>query len=44
MKVLQINVTCGKGSTGVIATEIAQRLEAKGHEAYIAYGQGTTNY
>lgn len=44
MKVLQINVTCGKGSTGVIAIEIAQRLETKGHEAYIAYGQGTTDY
>lgn len=44
MKILQINVTCGKGSTGIIATEIAQRLEAKGHGAYIAYGQGTTDY
>lgn len=44
MKVLQINVTCGHGSTGVIATEIAERLEYRGHEAYIAYGQGTTSY
>ena len=44
MIILQINVTCGKGSTGVIAVEIAQRLEAQGHEAYIAYGQGTTDY
>lgn len=44
MKVLQINVTCGQGSTGVIATEIAEQLEKKGHESYIAYGQGTTTY
>ena len=44
MKVLQINVTSGHGSTGVIATEIAEKLEAKGHEAYIAYGQGSTAY
>lgn len=44
MKVLQINVTCGHGSTGVIATEIAERLEFRGHEAYIAYGQGNTSY
>lgn len=44
MKILQINVTCGHGSTGVIATEIAQYIEAQGHEVYIAYGQGTTNY
>lgn len=44
MKVLQINVTCGKGSTGVIAIEIAKRLEAKGHDAYIAYGHGETDY
>lgn len=44
MKVLQVNATCGKGSTGVIAIEIAQRLEARGHDSYIAYGQGTTDY
>lgn len=44
MKVLQINVTCGHGSTGVIATEIAERLEYRGHEAYIAYGQGSSSY
>lgn len=44
MRVLQINVTCGHGSTGVIAVEIAQRLEAKGHETYIAYGQGDSTY
>ncbi len=44
MKVLQINVTCGQGSTGVIAVEIAELLSKKGHHSYIAYGQGTTSY
>lgn len=44
MKVLEINVTCGHGSTGVIAVEIAEVLRAQGHTCYIAYGQGTTTY
>lgn len=44
MIILQINVTCGHGSTGVIATEIAEQLEKRGHESYIAYGQGTTTF
>ena len=44
MKIVQINVTCGKGSTGVIAVEIADLLKNNGHEAYIAYGQGISNY
>lgn len=44
MKVLEINVTCGTGSTGVIAVEIAKKLEERGHECFIAYGQGLSNY
>lgn len=44
MRILQINVTCGKGSTGVIAVEIASKLKQQGHECYIAYGQGDTDY
>ena len=44
MKIVQINATCGHGSTGVIAVEIADILKKRGHEAYIAYGQGTTDY
>ena len=44
MKVLEINVTCGHGSTGVIAVEIAEVLRSQGHTCYIAYGQGTTTY
>lgn len=44
MKVVQINVTCGQGSTGVIAIEIAELLKSNGHKAYIAYGQGKSYY
>lgn len=44
MTILQINVTCGHGSTGVIAVEIANVLRSQGHNCYIAYGQGTTSY
>ena len=44
MKIIQINSVCGHGSTGVIAVEIAQLLKQKGHECYIAYGQGNTDY
>ena len=44
MIVVQINATCGSGSTGVIAVEIADLLEQNGHKAYIAFGQGSTNY
>ena len=44
MKILEVNVTCGQGSTGVIAVEIADLLNKRGHECYIAYGQGSTDY
>lgn len=44
MKVLQINVVCGNGSTGKIAVDIANMLKSKGDEAYIAYGFGQTDY
>lgn len=44
MKVVQINVTCGQGSTGVIAVEIAELLKQNGHESFIAYGQGKSSY
>lgn len=44
MRVVQVNVTCGRGSTGVIAVEIADLLKSRGHEAFIAYGQGTSDY
>lgn len=39
MKVLFINSVCGIGSTGRICTDLAQQLEAEGHEVKIAYGR-----
>lgn len=39
-----INTVSGYGSTGSICVDIASVLEEKGHECYIAYGQGTTTY
>jgi len=39
-----INTVCGTGSTGRICTEIAEVLKMKGHECFIAYGQGKTSY
>lgn len=44
MKVILINPVCGQGSTGRICQGIADMLRAKGHEAYIAFGLGKTNY
>ena len=40
MKILMINVTCGRGSTGRISTDLADALIAGGHEVKIAYGRG----
>ena len=39
MKILMINVVCGIRSTGRICTDLAQRLEDKGHTVKIAYGR-----
>lgn len=39
MKVLMINVNCGRGSTGRICTDIAKELEKMGHTVKIAYGR-----
>ena len=40
MKILQINTTVNSGSTGRIAEDIGKTLISKGHESYIAFGQG----
>ena len=40
MKVYQINVVCGSGSTGRIATDLAQIIQENGGESRIAYGRG----
>ena len=39
MKVLMINVVCGIRSTGRICTDLADALQAQGHEVRIAYGR-----
>ena len=39
MKILMINSVCGIRSTGRICTDIAEILEAEGHECKIAYGR-----
>lgn len=40
MKILQINVTLNKGSTGKIVQEIALKLNANNFESFIAFGRG----
>lgn len=44
MKVVQINTTCGKGSTGKICVGISELLTEKGIENYILFSLGKTNY
>ncbi len=39
MRILMINSVCGIGSTGRICTDLAEELEAQGHEVKIAYGR-----
>lgn len=39
MKIFMINSVCGTGSTGRICTDLAERLEADGHDCRIAYGR-----
>lgn len=44
MKVVQINATCGVGSTGNICVGISQLLSEKMIENYILYSNGTNGY
>lgn len=44
MKVLQINATCGKGSTGKICEAISKVLFDNGIDNRIAYSLGTSEY
>ncbi len=43
MRVLQINVVCGAGSTGRIANQIGDVLINNGSESFIAFGRGECN-
>lgn len=40
MKVYQVNVVCGSGSTGKIAVDLAETIKRYGGESRIAYGRG----
>ena len=44
MKIVQINTTCGAGSTGKIAVAVSRLLSAKGVENYVLYSHGQSEY
>ena len=44
MKVVQINTTCGIGSTGKICVAVSELLTRQGIENYILYTQGESDY
>lgn len=44
MKILQINATCGAGSTGKICVAISKLLTKKDIENYILYSMGKSDY
>lgn len=44
MKVVQINATCGKGSTGHIAVAVSELLTKENIENYILYTAGESDY
>ena len=44
MKIVQINVTCGLGSTGKICTSVSELLSAENIENYILYVSGKSSF
>lgn len=44
MKIVQINSTCGVGSTGKICVEISQLLKERGYENHILYSSSSNGY
>ena len=44
MKIVQINATCGKGSTGKICVSVSKLLSEKEIENYIFYASDISNY
>lgn len=44
MKIVQINITCGSGSTGKICLAVSELLNEKGIENYIFYTQGSSSH
>ena len=43
MRVYQVNVVCGSGSTGKIAVDLAEAIQLQGGESRIAYGRGNAS-
>ena len=44
MKIVQINATCGSGSTGKICVAVSELLTKRGIENYVLYNLGTSGY
>lgn len=44
MKIVQLNLTCGTGSTGRLCLAISRMLTHQGVENYILYSQGRSDY
>lgn len=44
MKVVQINATCGLGSTGKICLDLSMFLTEKGVENYVLYSEGESSF
>lgn len=44
MKIVQINATCGRGSTGKICVSVSKLLTENSIENYILYSQGKSDY
>ena len=44
MKIVQINATCGFGSTGKICTSVSELLSAENIENYILYVSGKSSF
>ena len=44
MKVVQLNVTCGVGSTGKICLAVSELLNEKGVENYVLFSEGESDY
>ena len=44
MKLVQINTTCGSGSTGKICVSVSKVLNSRGIENYVIYSNGHSDY
>lgn len=44
MRIIQINETCGIGSTGRTTLELAQALDSSGHFSHVFYASGQSSY